>query len=144
MRKFSMILVGACTLALSLIGCTETVEFNVVKQATIEGYTYSYVDIDPKEIIDNWELVATIPIGPRTFEFAYRNPDLDSPFSLSIIFFIESYGVLGYSYIYKGKINVCIFNGETTAYESRYDKLDEDLVLLWKNKYSTYFELTGI
>ena len=76
MRELSIILVGACILALSLIGCTETVEFNVVKQATIEGHTYSYVDIDPKEIIDNWEINIELSYRAEINEWCSIQPDV--------------------------------------------------------------------
>ena len=137
------LLTGICMLVCLLVAC-KTIETNVVKQSTITEKAYNYVDIDPNEIGNNWEQVLAVPVGPGMAELCYRNPDIDSPFSLAIIFIYGNYNLLGYSYIYEGEINVCLFNTETNAYESTYDKSDKDLVLLWENKYATYFGIGAV
>ena len=157
--KKCKILVGMCVVAF-LFGCAhqqspaedivEQLEVidDVLKSLTPEEAKkssfgdYSYTGIfDPSEIVDNWEQVVYIPVGPSMVEYCYGNPDFDSPCTRAIIFVIRG-RMEGYSYLCDGKVDVFVFNSESGIYESNYDESDLKRVQLWKDKYKTYFEFS--
>jgi len=144
LMKGFCILVAICIIALFIInlpGCG-TIETNVVKQSTVEGMTYAFVDIDPLVIGQTWEEVTRVPLNQFIAEMYFRNPDESQDIQFASLI-VTPAGVAGYSYMLDGKINVCEFNDETTAYESVWDTLSEESKQVWYDDYKTYFGLSG-
>lgn len=128
-------------LALSLVFSCKTVELNVTKEASNNGITYSYIDIDPIQIGTIWEEVAKNQLNYFTFEIYYRNPDTESPIQFATLI-VTPAGIGSYSYIADSKINVCTFDDTADGYVSVWDTLSPEAKELWYKDYHTYFELT--
>jgi len=125
--------------SLFIFACAHQSKLTEDVKQSVDG-KYTYIGIDPAEIVENWDLVAFVPMGSGIFELAFRNPDIDSSYTVAVAFVV--WGVVeGYSYIYDGEIDVFLYRAETNSYESTYDKSNEELVQLWKDKYDRYFNL---
>ena len=139
MKKNSVFLVMILLLVAAWVGCKTTE--NVVKQSTNEA-AYSYVHIDPLAVGETWEHIITIPLNQMMAEMYFRNPDEDAAIKLATLV-VSPGGVGGYSYMLNGKIDVCVFNDKTNAYESIWDTLDDESKAQWRADYKEHFRLGG-
>jgi len=127
-------------MVLALFAC-KTVEVNVKKQAADGDIQYSYIDIDPLVIGKTWTQVEQVQLGGFVFEMYYINPDEDSPFHFATLMLTPA-GIVGYSYMVDGVINVCEYSNLEQGYISTWDELGAENQALFYSDYATYFGLS--
>ena len=145
MKRFNVILVGACILVLfggGWNGCAP-IQMNVVKQSTVDGNIYSYIDVDPVVIAQTWTEFTRVPYSQFVAEIYFQNPDEDADIQFATLMATPA-GLALYSYMINGNINVCEFNVGTNAYESIWDTLTDEFKAQWKADYEKHFGLDSI
>ena len=139
MKKLSVILVMILLLVAALIGC-KTTAVNVVKQAEIDGNTYSFIDIDPVVISRVWDKIMTVPLSQFVVEICFRNPDKNAPIQYATLI-VTPGGIAFYSYMINDTIYVCEFDTAINSYVSIWDDMTDKNKAAWYAVYSEYFGL---
>ena len=143
MKRFCFFVAfGIITLFLINISSCKTAEVNVKKQASVGDFTYTYVDIDPIEVAKTWEKIIDIPLNNFIIEVYFRNPDKEAAIQFATLI-VQPNGVMAYSYMVDGKINVFEFNPETKAYEPTWDTIPDESKAVWYQDYKTYFGVSA-
>ena len=145
MQRFCILVsIGIVALfVINLLAC-KTIETNIVKQTTVGDITYSYIDIDPLVIVKTWgEPIVRVQLNRFMFEVYFRNPDESCDIQFATLIVLPG-GIVAYSYMIDGNINVCEFNPETNAYESGWASLSEKDKQKWYDDYRIYFGLGSL